>query len=236
MGGTVFSYFEKLVEDRIQKAIEAGQFKDLPGEGKPLNLSDYDFLNPDVWMMNKILKNAGYLPPWVELAWDIEHDQKRLQQVEAGYASWLVTTRTALGPVSPGQRAERREREHAQFRYHLERYVRAAESLRDKIERFNAIVPIRVLVKVNIWVDYHVERMEEHFVAFCREAGWEPPALEPVTTTRKAERQTGRDLLRAHDVLDRVRDSADLRRMREQTTTPSKPVKGWRPSFRWSER
>lgn len=147
----MFSYFDKLVEDRIQKAMDEGQFKNLPGEGKPIVLSDDDFLNPDVWMRNKILKNAGYLPPWVELAWEIEHDEERFKQVQADFAAWLTATASALRVLSPSERAGRRTKEDEAFHQHVGRYVRMAEPLRDKIEQCNAMVPIHILEKVNIW-------------------------------------------------------------------------------------
>jgi DnaJ homolog subfamily C member 28 len=54
------------IEDQIRKAIEEGQFKDLPGKGKPLNLDENVPEDPEWRMANHVLKNAGYTLPWIE--------------------------------------------------------------------------------------------------------------------------------------------------------------------------
>ena len=49
-----------LAERRIEEAIERGEFDDLPGAGKPLDLDDLDPLLPEeLRMAYRILKNAG---------------------------------------------------------------------------------------------------------------------------------------------------------------------------------
>ena len=51
------------VEEKIKKSIEDGDFDDLPGMGKPLNLKDeLPGLSPELKMVYKTLKNAGYMP------------------------------------------------------------------------------------------------------------------------------------------------------------------------------
>ncbi|MBP1969940.1 hypothetical protein J2Z83_002048 [Virgibacillus natechei] len=50
------------VEEKIKKSIDNGEFEDLPGKGKPLNLQeDFQGLPPEFRMGYKILKNAGYI-------------------------------------------------------------------------------------------------------------------------------------------------------------------------------
>jgi len=57
-----------IAERRIQEAIERGEFDDLPGKGKPLDLGEDDRTVPaELRMAYRILKNAGLLPPEVEL-------------------------------------------------------------------------------------------------------------------------------------------------------------------------
>ena len=59
------------VEDKIKKSIEDGEFDHLPGIGKPLDLKD-DFLGlpPELKIVYKTLKNAGYMDENEE----IKHD------------------------------------------------------------------------------------------------------------------------------------------------------------------
>jgi len=58
--------FEAIVEKRIQAAQKKGDLDDLPGEGKPLEFED-DQGPEELRLAHKILKNAGFLPPEVEL-------------------------------------------------------------------------------------------------------------------------------------------------------------------------
>lgn len=63
--------FEKIVEDRIQKAQRRGDFEGLPGAGKRLELSDDRHIPEDLRLAYKILKNADCLPPEIELKKEI---------------------------------------------------------------------------------------------------------------------------------------------------------------------
>jgi hypothetical protein len=63
--------WEKLVEQKIREAMEAGEFDDLPGRGKPLDLSAYFATPEEVRVSYSILKNAGVVPAEVELLGEI---------------------------------------------------------------------------------------------------------------------------------------------------------------------
>lgn len=70
----MFNYL-RIVEKRIQEALERGDFDNLPGKGKPILLRDDSMIPDDLRLAHKILKNAGYLPPEIEL-------QKEIRQME----------------------------------------------------------------------------------------------------------------------------------------------------------
>jgi hypothetical protein len=67
--------FEKIVEERIRRALAAGEFEDLAGKGEPLVLEDTSTVPEDLRLAFKILKNADCLPPEVELRKDIERTE-----------------------------------------------------------------------------------------------------------------------------------------------------------------
>lgn|SRR5512141_687878 len=67
--------FEKIVEERIRRALAAGEFEDLAGKGEPLVLEDNSSVPEDLRLAFKILKNADCLPPEVELRKDIERTE-----------------------------------------------------------------------------------------------------------------------------------------------------------------
>ena len=74
--------FEKIVEDRIKKAQLRGEFDDLPGAGKPLDLYDDQHIPQDLRMAYKILKNADCLPPEIELKKEILRTEDLLADVQ----------------------------------------------------------------------------------------------------------------------------------------------------------
>jgi len=50
-----------IAEDRIAKAIARGEFDNLPGAGRPLDLDDEDPLLPEeMRMARRILRNSGF--------------------------------------------------------------------------------------------------------------------------------------------------------------------------------
>ncbi len=59
--------FSKIAERRIQEAIQNGDFDNLKGKGKPLTFEDETFIPEDLRMAYRILKNAGCVPPELEL-------------------------------------------------------------------------------------------------------------------------------------------------------------------------
>jgi hypothetical protein len=69
---------DRIAERRIQQAVERGEFDDLPGAGKPLVLDD-DALIPDELRAGyRLLKNAGYLPPELQLNKEIKEAEQLL--------------------------------------------------------------------------------------------------------------------------------------------------------------
>ena len=59
--------FSRVAEARIREAIAQGDFENLPGTGKPLNLEDYFSTPEELRMAFSILKNANCAPVEVEL-------------------------------------------------------------------------------------------------------------------------------------------------------------------------
>ncbi len=78
----LFDVIDKIAEERIREAIERGEFDDLPGKGKPLDLEDDSHLPPDLRMAYKILKNADCLPPELELRKEIRTTEELLAGIQ----------------------------------------------------------------------------------------------------------------------------------------------------------
>ncbi|HOH09159.1 MAG TPA: DUF1992 domain-containing protein, partial [bacterium] len=64
--------FATIAEQRIAAAMERGEFDNLPGQGQPLAAEDLSGVPEDLRMAYKVLKNAGCLPPEIELSNEVE--------------------------------------------------------------------------------------------------------------------------------------------------------------------
>jgi len=64
--------FGKLIENKIREAMEAGEFDNLPGKGKPIDLEGYFSTPSDLRLSYSVLKSARCLPEEVELRKEVE--------------------------------------------------------------------------------------------------------------------------------------------------------------------
>ena len=74
--------FQRLAEQRILEAQRRGEFDNLPGKGKPLELEDLSGVPEDLRIAYHVLKNAHVLPPEAELIKDIHTLEDLLKHVE----------------------------------------------------------------------------------------------------------------------------------------------------------
>lgn len=97
--------FDKAVEAIIQEAMERGEFDNLPGKGKPIDLSAYFDTPEEVRLAYSVLKNAGMTPREVDFLKEIaelkqvlaavlderkKRDiQKQIQQKQVEF-SWMM--------------------------------------------------------------------------------------------------------------------------------------------------
>jgi len=62
----------KSVDDIIRRAMEEGQFDNLPGKGKPLQLDENPYEDAEWRTAYHILKSSGFTLPWIETLREIE--------------------------------------------------------------------------------------------------------------------------------------------------------------------
>jgi len=74
--------FSMIAERKIREALEAGELDNLPGCGEPLQIEDDSWVPEDLRMAYRILKNAGCLPPELELQKDIMNLQDLLDTID----------------------------------------------------------------------------------------------------------------------------------------------------------
>jgi len=69
---------ESAIEKKIQQAIAAGEFDNLEGKGKSLDLTGYFNTPEDMRMAYSLLKSSQFVPEEVELINEIAELKKRL--------------------------------------------------------------------------------------------------------------------------------------------------------------
>ncbi|UCF03448.1 MAG: DUF1992 domain-containing protein [Deltaproteobacteria bacterium] len=78
----VLAALERVAEKRINESIQRGEFDNLPGSGKPLNLEDDRQIPDDLRLAYKVLRNADCLPPELELKKEIRTAEELLRSLK----------------------------------------------------------------------------------------------------------------------------------------------------------
>ncbi|HXH04436.1 MAG TPA: DnaJ family domain-containing protein [Candidatus Competibacteraceae bacterium] len=77
---------DAIAEARILEAQQRGEFDHLPGAGRPLQWDDDSLIPEELRAAYRLLKNAGCLPPELELRREIRDAEQLLRQAEYGDA------------------------------------------------------------------------------------------------------------------------------------------------------
>ncbi len=101
-----------IAEQKITEAIKAGEFDNLPGQGKPLLLDD-DWYGPSRNRLAfKILKNAGYLPLTLQLRKEIEEKQGDAETLLRECARRLRLLSQQIHSLSQGRNLRKESRRY----------------------------------------------------------------------------------------------------------------------------
>jgi hypothetical protein len=126
----LFAILDKIAEEKIREAMEKGEFDNLEGKGKPLNLEDDSHLPQDIRLSYKILKNAGCLPPEVELRREIRTIEELLASMEDTQEKYRQMKKLNLLILKLNTTRQRA--------IHLEENERYYEKIVDKVQKRKA--------------------------------------------------------------------------------------------------
>lgn len=87
---------DTLAEERIQAAIRRGELDNLPGRGRPLELDDDSGVPPELRVVYRILRNAGCVPPELELRNEVDELELRLERVASDAEQRRIQRRLCL--------------------------------------------------------------------------------------------------------------------------------------------
>ena len=137
--------WESAIDQAIRKAIEEGEFKNLPGEGKPLDLSDDPNTPADLQLTYKIMHDNDIAPDWVAQGRELETKQTqwraRLKGVYAAYQQSGNETIWQSDWTKFSEEANRLNREILSYNLKLPGGVahRALMDMKRELERIEAV-------------------------------------------------------------------------------------------------
>ncbi len=143
----------KLVEERLQAAFAAGDFSNLPGKGKPLDLDEDPLADPALWMARRVLRNSGMDLPWVEERRRIE--ETLAQATKQLARAWLVYAENrSEGQPSPAAAAR--------WQVALAAFREQVSALNRRIRTYNLTVPHVRLQRCLIEAEREVARARQN--------------------------------------------------------------------------
>ena len=119
------------IDEQIRQAMQRGEFDDLPGKGKPLDLSENPHEDPGWRTAYRLLKENGYTLPWIETRRSIELDfEKALKSLGQSW-EWRKNA------------AGRRDMMHAEkeWQQSIQTFRNKVANLNKRILNYNLEVP-----------------------------------------------------------------------------------------------
>lgn len=154
---------QDLVERQIEQAMARGEFDNLAGKGKPLDLEDNPFEPLETRMMMKILKDNDFAPYWIELGKEIDARWEKLNKETEVFKSY---TRMTLGQKRSKSAVQRYEQKKASF-YSETRYL--LEDIYRKTLDYNLHCPTYRQGRANITVDDEIMKVICHIESYTEE-------------------------------------------------------------------
>lgn len=134
---------ESAIDKQIREAMERGDFDNLRGQGKPLNLERDPGVPEDMELAFNLLKNAGFAPAWIETRKEMEAAKEKL---------FAPLRRFVAGPPF-----HRRERAQLQAKL-VEQFRAGAAELNRQIDTFNLNAPTPQVHLRRIRIDSEIEK------------------------------------------------------------------------------
>jgi DnaJ family protein C protein 28 len=151
--------WDSLVERRIREAQEQGLFDDLPGKGKPLDLSENPFLDSSWRMAFKLLQDHGFAPDWIELDKEIRTELEVLRRQLVESKRWYDEAMAALEGRSGREAEKERAWVEACWERRLSSLATRIDELNEKIALFNLKVPIANLQRRKVSLREELQKL-----------------------------------------------------------------------------
>jgi hypothetical protein len=157
--------WEGAVDKQIREAIARGEFDNLSGKGKPLDLDINPFVPEEMREAYRILQNAGVAPFWIEQDKQIRVEKAALAKMLEDQARWQRERAAKAKSLAPEQIIAEHEyltRSRAQV---IARFRDRAVALNKIIDAFNLQAPNNQLHHARILIQQEIEK----FLEACKE-------------------------------------------------------------------
>lgn len=139
-----------LAERKIQDAMDEGLFENLPGAGRPLDLSVNPFEPPGTGAVNRLLKHNKVLPSWLLLEKEIEASREAALAVLARWERAAPALRQTSGY----------EAARASARVEYEKHLQATNTL---ILKYNYSNPFAFRAPMPFQLKRRLREFDEQF-------------------------------------------------------------------------
>jgi hypothetical protein len=115
-----FDWVKIIAERQIRDSIERGEFDNLPGMGKPINLDEDAHIPPEMRAAVRLMRNAGARPDWMEL------------EIELTKEKAVIAALRERGTANIAKSSDPEARERMQ--------LRLKENLKEQMREFNTML------------------------------------------------------------------------------------------------
>ncbi len=148
-------HYDEYVEELIREAMERGEFDNLPGAGRPLDLDENPYAGEKA-LSYHLLKSSGFAPQEVELGKEVRAE---LERAQARLSRLRHRSRTLRARRVPPYPSEKRAF-NAAVRNAAVAYEETLRELNRKIVTLNLVAPLsmhqRMLDIENLMREFHM--------------------------------------------------------------------------------
>ena len=139
------------IEEIIRRAMEEGEFDDLPGKGQPLQLDQNPHQDPEWRAAHNILKSGGFSLPWIESLREIE---AHLQDARSSLARSWSWHKAEVSKINASSGAE------SEWQRAIESFREQLVSINKEIRSYNLQVPNVRLQLAPLNVEHELEQIQ----------------------------------------------------------------------------
>jgi DnaJ family protein C protein 28 len=152
--------WSELVERQIVEAQRRGEFDNLSGKGKPLDLTENPFADSEWRVAYKILQDNGFTLDWIELDKEIRAELLTCREQLLQSKCWYERAMAQLKHQESRWAGEEKLRVQYTWEQALETFADRVAQINKKVDLLNLKVPLVNLQRPKISVDEEKLRLD----------------------------------------------------------------------------